>query len=40
MKLEDIKVGDYDLLYSKSFVLSYARDVSFYITDNTPLRLK
>ena len=40
MKLEDIKVGDYDLLYSKSFVLSNARDVSFYITDNTPQRLK
>ncbi len=40
MKLEDIKVGDYDLLYSKSFILSNARDVSFYITDNTPQRLK
>lgn len=40
MKLQDIKVGDYDLLYSKSFILSNARDVSFYITDNTPQRLK
>lgn len=40
MKLQDIKVGEYDLLYSKSFILSNARDVSFYITDNTPQRLK
>lgn len=40
MKLEEIKVGDYDLLKSESFVLSNTRDVSFYIADDTPQRLK
>lgn len=40
MKLEDIKVGDYELLQSETFILSNTRDVSFFITDNTPQRLK
>lgn len=40
MKLEEIKVGDYDLLYSKSFILSNTRDVSFSISDNTPQKLR
>lgn len=40
MKLEEIKVSNYDLLHSESFVLSNARDVSFYITDETDQRLK
>lgn len=40
MVLEEIKVGNYNLLYSETFVLSNAREVSFYIADNTPQRLK
>ncbi len=40
MKLEEIKVGNYDFLFSETLVLSNARDVSFYIADNTPQRLK
>jgi hypothetical protein len=40
MKIEEIKVGNYEFLRTETFVLSNARDVSFYITDNTPQRLK
>ena len=40
MRLEEIKVSDYDYLMSETFVLSNARDVSFYISDNTPQKLK
>lgn len=40
MEIEEIKIGNYDLLFSKTFVLANARDVSFYITDNTPQKLK
>lgn len=40
MRLEDIKISNYDLLYSETFVLANARDVSFFIADNTPQRLK
>lgn len=40
MILEEIKVGNYEFLYSETFVLSNAREVSFYIADNTPQRLK
>jgi hypothetical protein len=40
MRLEDIKVGNYDLLHSETFILANARDVSFYIADNTPQKLK
>lgn len=40
MKLEDIKVGAYDLLHTETIVLANARDLSFYIADNTPQKLK
>lgn len=40
MILEEIKVGNYEFLYSETIVLSNAREVSFYIADNTPQRLK
>ena len=40
MRLEDIKVGAYDLLHTETIVLANARDVSFYIADNTPQKLK
>lgn len=40
MKLEDIKVGTYDLLLTETIVLANARDLSFYITDNTSQKLK
>lgn len=40
MELEEIKVGNYDFLYGETFVLSNAREVSFYIADDTPQRLK
>lgn len=40
LKIEEIKVGDYDFLFGKTFVLSNARDISFYIGDETNQRLK
>ncbi len=40
MKLEDIKVGAYDLLHTETIVLANARDLSFYIADKTPQKLK
>lgn len=40
IRLENIKAGDYDYLEGKTFVLSNTRDVSFYIADDTPQRLK
>jgi len=40
MILEEIKVSNYEFLYSETFVLSNAREVSFYIADNTPQRFK
>lgn len=40
MRLEDIKVGNYDLLHTETFILANARDVSFNIVDSTPQKLK
>ena len=40
MRLEDIKVGNYDLLHTETFILATARDVSFNIVDSTPQKLK
>lgn len=40
MRLEEIKVGNYDFLHSETFVLSNAKEVSFYIADETPQRLR
>ena len=40
MRLEDVKVGAYNLLHTENIVLANARDVSFYIADNTSQKLK
>ena len=40
MRLENIKVGAYNLIHTETIVLANARDVSFYIADETPQKLK
>lgn len=40
IKVESVKVGNYDFLHSETFVLSNARDVSFFIADETDQKLK
>ena len=40
MKLDDIKVGNYEFIKSETFILANTRDVSLYLTDNTPQKLK
>ena len=40
VRLENIRAGEYDFLYSETFVLANTREVSFYVADNTPQKLK
>ena len=40
IRINNIKVGDYEFLYSDTFILSNVRGLSFNIADNTPQELK